>query len=351
MIELLNKEVIMEKKKVATIEDSSIEILTNEIKVLIETAKRQTVYSVNTIMLKAYRNIGKLIVEQEQNGSFRAEYGKSLLLKLSKELTNNFGKGFSRSNLQSMRILYLKYPKSQTLSGKLSWSHYLQLLQISDDSERGFYEKECENSNWSVRELSRQIKSSLYLRLLLSKGEVNKDKVMQLAKQGVTYNNPNDLIKDPMVLEFLGVIEAKPKIDSDLEAMILNNLQDFLLELGRGFMFVGSQERISIAGKNYYVDLVFYNKILKCYVLIDLKMNDFEAENIGQMNLYVNYYKKEVNDEGDNDPVGIILCAGKDKVVAEYSMEGLTNNIYASRYSYVMPDKDTLEEELNKYLK
>ena len=341
----------MEKKKVATIEDSSIEVLTNEIKVLIESAKRQTVYSVNTIMLKAYWNIGKLIVDQELKSPTKTGYGDFIVLQLSKELTRSYGKGFSRSNLFAMRKFYCLFPKVQTLSGQLSWSHYLQLLQISDENERHFYEKECENSNWSVRELSRQIKSSLYLRLLLSKGEINKDKVMQLAKQGVTYNNPNDLIKDPMVLEFLGAIEAKPKIESDLETMILNHLQDFLLELGRGFMFVGSQERISIAGKNYYVDLVFYNKILKCYVLIDLKMNDFEAENIGQMNLYVNYYKKEVNDEGDNDPVGIILCAGKDKVVAEYSMEGLTNNIYASRYSYVMPDKDTLEEELNKYLK
>ncbi len=330
---------------------NDIDDLTSDIKFLIESAKRKVVLSVNTIMLETYWNIGKLVVEQEQKGKERAMYGDTLLLRLSKELTNTYGKGFSRSNLQSMRTLYVKYPKCQTLSGKLSWSHYLQLLQISDDNERSFYEKECENSNWSVRELSRQIKSCLYQRLLLSKSEINKDKVMELARQGVTYNNPNDIAKDPLVLEFLGIAETKPKYESDLEAMLLKHLKEFLLELGRGFMFVASQQRISIAGKNYYVDLVFYNKILKCYVLIDLKMNGLEAENLGQMNLYVNYYKKEVNDENDNDPVGIILCAEKDKIVAEYAIEGLTNNIYASRYTYVMPDKDLLEEEINKYLK
>ena len=325
-------------------------LLTN-IKLLIEEAKRNIVRSVNTAMLETYWDIGRLIVEEEQNGSARASYGDSLLLTISKELTKTYGKGFSRSNLQSMRNLYIKYPKCQTLSGKLSWSHYLQLLQITNDDERSFYEKECVNSNWSVRELTRQIKSSLYHRLLLSKGEINKREVLRLSKEGISYHNIEDAIKDPMVLEFLGVAEEKPQLESDLEKILLSHMEEFLLELGRGFMFVGSQQRISIGGKNYYVDLVFYNKILKCYVLIDLKMHGLEAENLGQMNLYVNYFKKEVNDKGDNDPIGIILCAEKDRVVAEYAMEGLTNNIYASRYTYVIPDKEDLEAELTKLLK
>ena len=334
-----------------TIENTDVDALITQVKELINSTKLKISYSVNTFMLEAYWNIGKLIVDEELKSSTKTGYGDFIILKLSKELTKSLGKGFSRSNLFAMRKLYILYPKVQTLSGQLSWSHYLQLLQISNDNERAFYKKECENSNWSVRELSRQIKSSLYLRLLLSSGETNKEKVMELANKGIVYNNPNDFIKDPMVLEFLGIAEEKPKYENELEAMILAHLRGFLLELGRGFMFVGSQQRISIAGKNYYVDLVFYNKILKCYVLIDLKMNGLEAENFGQMNLYVNYYKKEVNDVGDNEPVGIILCADKDKVIAEYAMEGLTNNIYASRYSYVMPNKDLLEQELNKYLK
>lgn len=341
----------MENKRIITMKENDVELLTNNIKKLIETTKRRIVSQTNSIMLETYWTIGKLIVSEELKSPNKTGYGDFIVTKLSKELTNIFGKGFSRSNLFAMKKFYSLFPKVQTLSGQLSWSHYLQLLQINDDNERGFYEKECENSNWSVRELSRQIKSSLYVRLLLSKGDISKDRIMELAKQGITYNNPNDIVKDPMVLEFLGIAEEKPKFESNLEAMILTHLQSFLLELGRGFMFVGSQQRISIAGKNYYVDLVFYNKILKCYVLIDLKMNGLEPENLGQMNLYVNYYKKEVSDKGDNDPVGIILCAEKDKVVAEYAMEGLANNIYASRYSYIMPDKDLLEEELNRYLK
>lgn len=206
--------------------------------------------------------------------------------------------GFSRSNLQSMRMLFLNYKKCQTLSGKLSWLHYLLLLGVADLNARSFYEHECENSNWSVRELDRQIDSGLYERLLLSKGDANKKMVLELANQGVTYNTPDSFIKDPMVLEFVGIPE-KPMLESDLEQAIIDHIEDFLLELGRGFMFIGSQQRISIAGMNYYVDMVFYNKILKSYVLIDLKMNKLKPENFGQMNMYVNYYKNEVNDDGD----------------------------------------------------
>ena len=279
----------------------------------------------------------------------KAEYGTALLKVLSKELTKQYGKGFSRSNLQSMRKFYLEYKKCQTLSGKLSWSHYLLLLGVSDKNARSFYEHECENSNWSVRELERQIDSALYERLLLSKGENNKKIVYELAAKGVTYQTPDSFIKDPMVIEFLGLPE-KPIHESELEEAIINHIEEFLLELGRGFMFVGSQQRISISGMNYYIDMVFYNKILRSYVLIDLKIGKLKPENFGQMNMYVNYYKNEINDEFDQAPIGIILCADKEKAIAEMTMQGLENNIYATKYTSVIPDKEVLENEVRKLL-
>lgn len=321
--------------------------LINDIKTIIEESKKLIVRNVNTIMLQTYWSIGRRIVEEEQKGNERAEYGSALLKELSKELTKEYGKGFSKSNLFSMRRFYLEFQKFQTLSGKLSWSHYLLLLGVSDLNARSFYEHECENSNWSVRELDRQIDSGLYERLLLSKGDANKKIVLELANQGVTYNTPDSFIKDPMVLEFVGIPE-KPMLESDLEKAIIDHIEDFLLELGRGFMFVGSQQRISIAGMNYYVDMVFYNKILKSYVLIDLKMNKLKPENFGQMNMYVNYYKNEVNDEGDQDPIGIILCARKEEALAKMSIQGIENNIYAARYTTVMPDIEVLQAEVER---
>ena len=319
-----------------------------DIKKIIEESKRQVIRNVNTIMLQTYWNIGRRIVEEEQNGNYRAEYGSSLLKELSKELTKEYGKGFSRSNLQSMRNLYLNYEKCQTLSGKLSWSHYLLLLGVSDLNARSFYEHECENSNWSVRELERQIDSALYERLLLSKGEVNKQIVLELSQKGVTYQTPDSFIKDPMVVEFIGIPEEKPMLESDLEKALIEHIEDFLLELGRGFMFVGSQQRISIAGMNYYVDMVFYNKILRSYVLIDLKINKLKPENFGQMNMYINYYKNEINDEMDQDPIGIILCADKEQEIVDMSIQGLQNNIFAAKYTTVMPNIEVLQNEVRK---
>lgn len=319
-----------------------------DIKKIIEESKRQVIRNVNTIMLQTYWNIGRRIVEEEQNGNYRAEYGSSLLKELSKELTKEYGKGFSRSNLQSMRNLYLNYEKCQTLSGKLSWSHYLLLLGVSDLNARSFYEHECENSNWSVRELERQIDSALYERLLLSKGEVNKQIVLELSQKGVTYQTPDSFIKDPMVVEFIGIPEEKPMLESDLEKALIEHIEDFLLELGRGFMFVGSQQRISIAGMNCYVDMVFYNKILRSYVLIDLKINKLKPENFGQMNMYINYYKNEINDEMDQDPIGIILCADKEQEIVDMSIQGLQNNIFAAKYTTVMPNIEVLQNEVRK---
>ena len=323
--------------------------LLNDIKELIESSKKEVARNVNTTMLTTNWNIGRRIVEEEQNGMVKAEYGTALLKVLSKELTKQYGKGFSRSNLQSMRKFYLEYKKCQTLSGKLSWSHYLLLLGVSDKNARSFYEHESENSNWSVRELERQIDSALYERLLLSKGENSKKIVYELSTKGISYQTPDSFIKDPMVIEFIGLPE-KPIHESELEEAIINHIEEFLLELGRGFMFVGSQQRISIAGMNYYIDMVFYNKILKSYVLIDLKIGKLKPENFGQMNMYVNYYKNEVNDEFDQAPIGIILCADKEKAIAEMTMQGLENNIYAAKYTSIIPDKEVLENEVKKLL-
>ena len=322
-----------------------------EIRELLETTRKNVAQQVNTQMLTTYWNIGRIIVEYEQQNQLRAEYGKQTLKELSKELTREFGKGFSRSNLQNMRAFYLAYEKCQTVSGKLSWSHYCELLSITDENKRSFYEKEAVNSGWSVRELKRQIDSSLYERLLLSSGDANKEKVLSLAQKGIEISQPADIIRDPYVFEFLGVPEDKPMLESDLERALVAQIEKFLLELGRGFMFVGTQQRITLNNTHYYVDMVFYNKILRAYVLIELKTKKLTPEAAGQLNMYLNYYAAEVNDPDDNPPIGIILCTEKDSVAAEYALGGLSSNIFASRYVLYMPDKEQLIAQVEAVLK
>lgn len=333
------------------IEQSIVEDgLYSQIVQLLNDTRKNVVIQVNTTLLVTYWHVGKLIVEDEQNNIHRAEYGKKVLKELSKRLTNDLGKGFSVSNLQFMRRFYQKYPIQQTLSVKLTWSHYCELLSISDDDKRSFYEKECVNANWSFRELKRQIDSSLFERLLLSDGYANKEKVLQLASKGIEMTKPDDIIKDPYVFEFLGIPEAKPIMESDLERMLVKGIEDFLLELGRGFMFVGTQQRVTINNTHYYVDMVFYNKILKAYVLIELKRTKLTPEAAGQLNMYLNYYASEVNDEGDNPPIGIILCTDKDSLTAEYALGGLSNQIFASRYSFCLPNKEQLVAEVKRMI-
>jgi predicted nuclease of restriction endonuclease-like (RecB) superfamily len=221
---------------------------------------------------------------------------------------------------------------------------------LSDDDERSFYEKECINSGWSVRELKRQISSSLFQRLILSKSEANKQTVKELAQQGQSIQSPADLIKEPYVFEFLGIQEQKPILEKDLEKTLIRNIENFLLELGRGFMFVGSQQRVTLNNIHNYIDLVFYNKALKAYVLIDLKIRKFKAEDVGQMNAYLNYYKTEVNEPTDDEPIGIILCANKDEIAAEYALGGLANNIFATKYIYYLPEKEQLIQQVERVL-
>ncbi len=334
-------------------QDASASMLSTiaEIKGILEQSRINVVTQVNQALIAAYWKIGEIIVKYEQNDQIRATYGEKKLLFLSRELTKELGKGFSRSNLYNMRQLYLYYPKFQTLSGKLSWSHYCELLMISDVDKRSFYEKECVNSLWSVRELKRQIESSLFERLLLSKGDANKQTLLNLASQGIDYNNPEGLIKDPYVFEFLGIPEDKPMMESDLERALVRKIEDFLLELGNGFMFVGTQQRVTINNTHYYVDMVFYNKIIHAYVLIELKTNKLTPEAAGQINMYLNYYATEVNEPDDNPPIGIILCADKDDITAEYALGGLSNQIFASKYVLHMPDKEQLIAQVEAVIK
>ncbi len=321
-----------------------------EIKDVIISSRQKVAYEVNSTMLYAYWNVGRIIVENEQNGNIKAEYGKQILKELSKELRKILGSGFSVSNLQYMRRFYLEYPKQQTLSVKLSWSHYCELLSINNIDERNFYEKECINSNWSVRELKRQLETSLFERLLLSEGKNNKKKVYELSKVGQTLNTPLDVLKEPYVFEFLGVKENKPILEKNLEQKLVKHIEEFLLELGKGFMFVGTQQRITLGNIHYYVDMVFYNKILKCYVLIDLKVGQMKAEYAGQMNMYLNYYNEEINDTDDNKPIGIILCKSKKDIAIDYALGGLSNNVFASTYTYYIPKKEELISEVEKVL-
>jgi predicted nuclease of restriction endonuclease-like (RecB) superfamily len=321
--------------------------LISQIGGLLEKGREQVAQSANTILVKTYWLIGRHIVEFEQGGKEKAEYGSFLFEQLSKDLTQLYGKGFSRANLLYMRKLYLEFPKSETLSNVLSWSHYFEILRSENELEISFYSKQAEKENWSVRELRRQIKSMLFHRLTLSK---DKNGVLELSKQGQEIQKADDILKDPYVLEFLNIPQNHQYLESDLEEKLISNLQKFLLELGKGFTFEKRQYRLSISGKHFYVDLVFYHRILKCFVLIDLKRGEVTHQDVGQMNLYLNYFKKEVNTEGDNEPIGIVLGAEKDHILIEYATESISNQLFISKYQLYLPDKKQLENELNKVL-
>lgn len=324
--------------------------LLTQIRDIMSTARNNVAQQVNNELIVAYWNIGRVIVEHEQGNNARADYGKETLKLLSRTLTKEFGKGFSLSNVYNMRQFYLDYPKFQSLTGKLTWTHYCELMTISDRDRRNFYEKECARSGWSVRELKRQISTSLFERLLLSDGKANKEKVLELAEKGQEIAAPEDIVKDPYVFEFLGIPESKPVLESDLEKALVRQLENFMLELGRGFMFVGTQQRVTLNNTHYYVDMVFYNKELHAYVLIELKTIKLMPEAVGQLNMYLNYYAAEVNEPGDNSPIGIILCTDKDNVSAEYALGGLENNIFASTYTYVIPEKEKLIAQVEAVL-
>jgi predicted nuclease of restriction endonuclease-like (RecB) superfamily len=329
------------------IQENKYQSLINQIGGLLQAGRQKAAQSVNTILVQTYWKIGRYIVEFEQHGNERAEYGTQLFERLSKDLTIAYGKGFSRSNLLYMRKLYLSFQISETLSHKLTWSHYFEILKADSELEIGFYSKQCEKENWSVRELKRQMKSSLFERIALSK---DKEGVLKLSENGHIIETPEDLLKDPFVLEFLNIPEQHQYLESDLEEQIISNLQQFIMELGKGFAFVGRQYRMSLGGKHFYLDLLFYHRILKCFVLVDLKRGEIDHQDIGQMNLYLNYFKKEESTDGDNEPIGIILGAHKNHILVEYATDSITNKVLLSKYQLYLPNKEQLQKQLSKLI-
>ena len=297
--------------------------------------------------MQSYWAIGQHIVEFEQQGNERAEYGSNLLDRLVKDLRERYGTGFNRNNLQYMRKLYSAFPNCTTLSCKLSWSHYVEILKCDDSLEISFYAAQCAKENWSVRELRRQRNSMLFHRLALSK---DKKGVIALATEGQEIQRAEDIVKDPYVLEFLGLPQQERYLEGDLEREIINNLQTFLLELGKGFAFIGRQYKVTLGGRHFFVDLVFYHRILKCFVLIDLKRGEIDHGDIGQMNLYLNYFTEEENTEGDNPPIGIVLGAYKDEVLVKFATSGLTNQLFVSKYQLYLPDETALRHEVQRIM-
>jgi predicted nuclease of restriction endonuclease-like (RecB) superfamily len=309
---------------------------------LLKQARSSVVRTINLTMVRTYFEVGKLIVEEEQNGKERAEYGKQLIEELSQRLNQEFGKGFSATNLKQMRSFFLMYSKGQTLSDEfdLSWSHYLKLMRIDDEKERRFYEIESIKNNWSLRELQRQYDSALYARLALSR---DKNKVLELSQKGLVIEHPKDAVKDPYILEFIGLPEHSVYSESQLEQKLIDKLEHFLLELGTGFTFVARQKRISFDDKHFRIDLVFYNRILKSFVLIDLKIGELTHQDLGQMQMYVNYYDREMRLPDENKTIGIVLCQNKSQAVVEYTLPESNEQIFASKYQTVLPSKEDLK--------
>ncbi|OGR62237.1 MAG: hypothetical protein A2X34_10655 [Elusimicrobia bacterium GWC2_51_8] len=339
--------------------------LYKEIRTFIESARSSAVRAVNITMVYTYFHIGRLIVEHEQKGAKRAEYATETLKNLSKQLVNEFGKGFSERNLENIRNFYITYSDkiSQTLSAKssldrktetlsrkspvtfqLSWSHYVFLMKLPE-AERKFYEIEAAKQNWSLRELERQFNSSLYERLALSR---KKHKVKELSQKGHIIEKPHDLVKEPYVLEFLGLKEESEYSETDLETAIINKIEHFLLELGKGFLFVGRQQRFTFDEEHFFVDLVFYNRLLRCFVLIDLKIGKLKHQDIGQMQMYVNYYDRMIKSPDENSTVGIILCKEAKKAVVEFTLPKDNKQIFAKRYQLYLPSKEELIRQIEE---
>ena len=318
-----------------------------DVKKVLEEARKRIYRNIQSEMVLAYWQIGKMIVEK-QGGAGRAKYGDGLIKELSTQMTKDFGKGFTITNLKYMRQFYLEYPKSHSLRDQLSWTHYRLLLSLEDENARDFYVKEAIENNWSTRQLEREINTFSYQRYLASHG--NHDVADDAVKREEPFN-PLNIIKDPYVLDFTGIKPDASFFESDLEQALIDHLQEFLLELGSGFAFVARQRRFNMDGRNFYVDLVLYNYKLKCFVLIDLKRGDLTHQDIGQMQMYVNYYTRELMESGDNPPVGIILSTDKSDTLVRYTLPLDNKQIYASKYMLYLPKEDELRNEMNKQIK
>ena len=357
-----------QKTEILTKEDVAIERLCADTVALVKHARNIAVQQVNMIQLLTYYTVGKWIIEVQQNGETRARYGSQVIKRLSEEMKKNFERGFSEDSLKNARKFYLTYKdridetvlnlfaveKSETVFSLfeekppfiVSWSHYLQLMRIENEDERSFYEIESAKSGWSIRTLQRQYNSSLYERLALSR---DKEAVLQLAKKGNIITKPEDIVKQPTVLEFLGMEEKTRYSETDLETAIIDKLQKFLLEMGKGYLFESRQKRFTFNEDNYYVDLVFYNRLLRCYVLIDLKVEKLTHQDIGQMQMYVNYYDRYEKLEDENPTIGILLCKENNDALVEITLPR-NSNIYASEYKLYLPDKKLLQDKLRQWI-
>lgn len=327
--------------------NNSTQILYDQIRQVLLDAQRSVSHAVNTAMVHAYFEVGRLIVEDEQHGEARAEYGEETLMALSRKLLTEFGKGFSVRNLRNMRAFYTAFKNRQTLSAKLSWSHYNLLMRLENEQARNFYLKEVESENWSVRELDRQINSLLFERLALSR---NKEKVKALSEKGQLLESPRDLVKDPYVLEFLGLHEQAAYIEKELESALIDNLQSFLLELGKGFTFVARQKRITLDADHFYVDLVFYNRLIHSFVLIDLKIGKLTHQDLGQMQMYVNYFDRHIKLDDENPTIGILICKTKNDALVKMTLPRENRTVFASRYQLYLPSKAELRHQLRAFI-
>jgi predicted nuclease of restriction endonuclease-like (RecB) superfamily len=332
--------------------NSKEERLYTKIEQLLAHARKKVFKQVNKTMVYTYFEIGRIIVENEQGGSEYAGYGKGLLKSISKRLSKDFGKGFSIDNLENMRKFYLGYSNSETVSRnleipdfQLSWSHYLKLVRIDDKEERKFYEIEAAQNQWSLRELKRQCDSALYQRLVLSR---DKEKVKELSIKGQVIEKPEDALKDPYILEFIGLPDKTSYSESELETELIDKLGHFLLELGKGFAFVARQKRITIDEKHFKVDLVFYNRLLKAFVLVDLKIGELKHQDIGQIQMYVNYYDRFIKLDEENKTIGIILCQDKSDTLVEITLPKDNEQIFASKYQTVLPSKEELKKLIER---
>ncbi|MDR2938511.1 MAG: PDDEXK nuclease domain-containing protein [Prevotellaceae bacterium] len=317
-------------------------LIYGQIKEILTTARVKAYSAVNFAMVEAYWLIGKQIVDA-QAGNERAEYGAQLLKYLSEQLTHDFGKGFDESNLRLIRQFHLTFRNCDALRHELSWSHYRKIMKVSNDLAREFYIDECIKSNWSTRQLERQINTRFYERLLSSQ---NKEAVSAEIQKTAPAPEPKDFIKNPYVLEFLNIQPSAELYEKELETALISHMQSFLMEMGRGFSLVARQKRISFDGRDFYIDLVFYHYILKCFVLVDLKMDDLTHQDLGQMQMYVNYYTREMMNEGDNPPIGIVLCADKSEAIVRYTLAENNTQIYASKYMLYLPTEQELKNEI-----
>jgi predicted nuclease of restriction endonuclease-like (RecB) superfamily len=319
--------------------------LFEQVREILSSARTRAWRAVNEAMVTSYWEVGRAIVQEEQRGADRAEYGTGLIPNLSRRLTAEFGRGFNETNLKYMRQFFTVFPIRHAVRDELTWTHYRLLLRVENRKARAYYESESVAANWSTRELERQINSMLFERLALSQ---DKDGAKTLAPEGQASYNPAELVKDPYVLEFAGLSEGTKYLESDLETALIAKLEQFLLELGKGFAFMGRQKRITLDGEHFYIDLVFYNRLTRCFVLIDLKTGKLTHQDLGQMQMYVHYYQREMMAEGENPPIGIVLCADKSEAVVRYTLPENNQQIFASRYRLHLPTEEELAREIQR---